>query len=91
MPKAAPKESAGLHYVGSGAAFPDFPARDLSDDELAEISARLIEQAAAAAATVEPDVEAPKLPTARSIRRLLIDSGLYVEATTPAAPETSEG
>lgn len=85
----------GLRYVGTGAAFADIPARDLSDADLAEITERIIAQAEAHAAQVElpPDADPPKMPTARSIRKMLLDSGLYIEApiTAPAPPVESEG
>jgi hypothetical protein len=85
----------GLRYVGDGSAFPDIPARDLSDTELAEVSQRLIAQAERELAErlFGDDEEKPALPTFRSIRQLLLDSGLYVEApiAAPPAPAESEG
>jgi hypothetical protein len=63
-----------LRYIGGGAALPDVPARDLSDDELGVIVAHLVALSEATATEESP------AQTAIQIRKALIASGLYEKA-----------
>jgi hypothetical protein len=73
----------GLRYVGDGSGFPDIPARDLTDDDLRAVLPYVLAWSAGAS-------DAPVM-TLAGLRKLLLSSGLYVEASVPAAPEISEG